>query len=36
MKVELLYVEGCPNAIDYLPELAAVLGFHIPTWIRMR
>jgi hypothetical protein len=25
VKVELLYFEGCPNAIGYLPELAALL-----------
>ena len=34
MKVELLYFEGCPNAIDYLPELAALLesaGVHDPV-----
>jgi hypothetical protein len=26
VKVELLYFEGCPNAIDYLPELTALLA----------
>jgi uncharacterized protein (DUF58 family) len=26
MKVELLYFEGCPNAIEYLSELTALLA----------
>lgn len=38
MKVELLYVHDCPNAMDYLPELEALLrsvGMDDPVQLRL-